>query len=135
MKNLLLLLISLVFAMGASAQKGVNIPAEAKAGFAAKFSDAQKVKWSIEKPGEFEVEFSLNKAEQSALVDAKGNILETEMEVGMKGLPSAVQKALATDFAGFKFDEIEQATDAKGATTFEMEAVKDRDASHLRLNP
>jgi len=99
-------------------------PAAAKTAFAAKFPTAQKVKWSIEKPGEYEVEFTANKVESSALFDAAGKLLETEFEIKEGDLPQAVKATIAKDFAGYKLDEIEKSTDAKGVAAYEMEAAK-----------
>ena len=99
-------------------------PAAAKAAFAAKYPTAEKVKWGVEKPGEYEVEFTLNKIAVSALYDATGKLLETEGEIKESQLPQAVKATIAKDFAGYKLDEIEISTDAKGAITYEMEAVK-----------
>lgn len=136
MKKLLMLFVCMAFVIGASAmnQKGEKVPAAAKAGFAAKFPAAQKAKWSVEKPGEFEVEYVLNGVESSALVDAKGNLLETEAEVKESELPAAVKATIAKDFAGYKLDEIEKATDAKGITTFEMEAAKGKEKLEISFD-
>ena len=136
MKKLLNLIVCLAFVIGVSAisQKDEKIPAAAKTGFAAKFPTAQKAKWSIEKPGEFEVEYVLNGVESSALFDAKGNLLETETEVKESELPTAVKAAIAKDFAGFKLDEIEKAIDAKGVTTFEMEATKGKEKLEISFD-
>jgi len=137
MKNFLVLLVFIAFAMSVSAQKSKDdkIPAEARAGFAAKFSGAKSVKWSVEKPGEFEVDFTLNKVEQSCLLDSKGNLLETEIEVKESDLPQAVKAAIGKDFAGYKLDEITKATDAKGVVAFEMEAVKGKDKLAIEFDP
>jgi hypothetical protein len=56
-------------------------PSAVKTSFAAKYPKAQKVKWSVEKPGEFEVEFTLNNVAKSTFFDAKGKLLETEGEM------------------------------------------------------
>lgn len=128
-------IVCLAFVVGVSAQKPKEeIPAAAKSGFAAKYPAAQKVKWSIEKPGEFEVDFVLNKIEQSALVDAKGNIIETEIEIKEGELPQAVKASLAKDFAGYKLDEIEKATDAKGVVSFEMQAFKGKEKLEISFD-
>jgi hypothetical protein len=129
MKKLLMLFVcmALVAVVSATNQKDEKIPAAAKSGFAAKFPNAQKVKWSVEKPGEFEVEFIQNGAETSVLVDAIGNLLETEVEIKESELPKVVKATIAKDFAGYKFDEIEKANDVKGVTSFEMEAAKGKD--------
>ena len=106
---------------------GTEIPATAKSAFAAKFPTAKKVKWSVEKPGEFEVDFTLNNVEQSALVDPKGNIIETEIEIKESELPQAVKVTIAKDFAGYKKDEFTKATDAKGVVAFEMQVIKGKE--------
>ena len=136
MKKLLTLFVCLAFVIGVLAinQKDEKIPAAAKTGFAAKFPTAQKVKWGVEKPGEFEAEFKLNGVETSALVDAKGNLLETEAEIKESELPQAVKTTIAKDFAGYKIDEIEKATDAKGISTFEMEAAKGKEKLEISFD-
>jgi hypothetical protein len=129
MKKLLSLFICFAFVIGALAVtlKDKKVPAAAKTSFAVKFPSAQKVKWSVEKPGEFEVEFTLNKVETSALLDAKGTVLETETEIKESELPRTVKDALAKDFAGYKLSKIEKVTDQKGVITFEMEEIKGKD--------
>jgi len=125
MKKLVTLLVCMVFVAFRFAQKPKEeTPAAAKAAFAAKYPTAQKTKWSVEKPGEFEVEFTLNKVESSALYDAAGKLLETEVEVKEADLPEAAKATIAKDFAGYKFDEIEKATDSNGLTTYVIEAAK-----------
>jgi hypothetical protein len=132
MKKILPLLICLLFVGSISAQKSKEqIPAAAKSTFAAKFPTAQKVKWSIEKPGEFEVEYTFNKMESSALFDAAGALLETETEISESELPAAAKTTLAKEFAGFKLDEIERSTDAKGVISYEMEAAKGKEKLEL----
>ena len=79
MKKLLSLLVCIIFVIALSAldqKKEEKIPEGAKKGFAAKFPTAQKAKWSVEKPGEFEVEYLLNGSKSSSLFDEKGNLLE-----------------------------------------------------------
>jgi len=125
MKKLLTLFVCMVFVDFSFAQKPKEeAPAAAITAFATKYPAAQKVKWSVEKPGEFEVEFTMNKVESSALYDATGKLLETEGEMKESQLPQAVKATIAKDFASYKLDEIEISTDAKGAVTYEMEAVK-----------
>jgi hypothetical protein len=125
MKKLLTLLSCMAFVVCTYAQTPkVEAPAAAKAAFAAKYPKAEKVKWSVEKPGEYEVEFTLNKVSSSALYDATGKQLETEGEIKESELPQAVKAAIAKDFAGYKIDEIEKSTDAKGIASYEMEAAK-----------
>lgn len=135
MKKLLTVLVSIMFVVGTYAQKPKEeVPAAAKSAFAAKYPTAQKVKWSVEKPGEFEVEFTLNKVESSALFDATGKFLESEAEVKEANLPQAVKATIAKDFAGYKIDEIEKSTDEKGVVSYEMEAVKGKDKLELSFD-
>jgi len=136
MKKLLTLFVILAYVMGVSAinPKDEKIPAATKTAFVAKFPTAQKVKWSVEKPGEFEAEFILNNVKTSVLVDAKGNLLETESRIKESELPQGVKATIAKDFAGYKVDEIEKAIDTKGATTFEMEAVKGKDKLEISFD-
>lgn len=135
MKKLLTLLICMVFVAFGFAQKPKEeAPAAAKAAFAAKYPTAEKVKWSVEKPGEFEAEFTLNKVESSALFDAAGKFLESETEIKEAELPQTVKATIAKDFAGYKLDEIEEATDAKGITTYEMEAAKGKDKLEISFD-
>jgi hypothetical protein len=136
MKKLLMLFVSMAFVIVVSAkdQKDEKIPAAAKNGFAAKYPTAQKAKWSVEKPGEFEVEFVLKGVPTSVLVDPKGNLLETEVEIKESELPQAVKAAISKDFAGYKLDEIEKATDAKGVTSFEMEAAKGKEKLEISFD-
>lgn len=136
MKKLFVLIVCLILVIGVSAinQKNEKIPEAVQSGFAAKFSTVQKVKWSIEKPGEFEAEFTLNKVETSALFDAKGNLLETETEINEKELPKTVKTMLTKDFGKYKFDEIEKVTDSKGVVTFEMEAAKGKDKLEISFD-
>lgn len=135
MKKLMTLAICMAFVACTYAQKAKDeTPAAAKAAFAAKYPTAQKVKWSVEKPGEFEVEFTLNKVESSALFDAGGKFLESEVEIKEAALPQAVKATLMRDFAGYKLDEIEKSMDAKELTTYEMEAVKGKDKLELSFD-
>ena len=125
MKKLFALCICLFFLVIAYAfTPKEETPAAAKTAFAAKFPTAQKVKWSIEKPGEYEVEFTFNKIESSALFDAAGKLLETEFEIKEGDLPQAAKATIAKDFAGYKLDEIEKSTDASGVVAYEMQAAR-----------
>ena len=125
MKKLMLLLVCMIFFALSFAQKpNQETPTAAKTAFATKYPKAQKVKWSVEKPGEYEVEFTINEVATSALYNATGKLLETEAEVKDSELPQAVKATIAKDFAGYKIDEIEKSTNAEGISSYEMEASK-----------
>jgi ribosomal protein S6E (S10) len=110
--------------------KEVNVPAVAKSAFAKQFPNAEKVKWSLEKPGEYEAEFVQNKVEISVVFDEKGTLLEKETEIKESELPQAVKSAIAKDFNGYKLEEIDKAV-AKGVTKYEIEVGKDKKSFEL----
>lgn len=128
MKKLLILSICAVFTLNnlAQGQKKEEPAPAAKDAFAAKYPEARKPIWSVEKPGAYEVEFTLNGVESSALFDAKGTFLESETEIKEVELPQTVRNALNKDFGGYKIREIEKVTDARGNVTYEMEAEKNK---------
>ena len=136
MKKILTLLICTVFVSYgyAQTQKKDETPVAAKTAFATQFPKAQKVKWSVEKPGEYEAEFVMNGVESSAVFDARGKFIESETEIKGSELPQNVKSAIDKDFAGYKLDEIEKATDAKGAVSYEMEATKGNDKLEICFN-
>jgi len=132
MKKIILTITLAVFLLNAYAQenkekkdKKVNVPELVKKAFTDKYPLAKKVEWSLEKEGEYEAEFYLNKAEMSVNIDAKGNVLEVETEISETELPQSVKTALAKDFVGYKLDEIEKA-EANGVIAYELEAKKEK---------
>ena len=114
----------------AKAEKKVTVPELVKKTFAAQYPKVAKVKWSIEKLGEYEAEFDVNKVEMSTVYNEKGTLLETETEIKNADLPKEVKATLAKDFIGYKFDEFEK-VEAKGVVTYEMEAQKDKKTYEL----
>jgi hypothetical protein len=129
MKKQLVLLLCFTYIGICQAQhkKKVEVPAAAKTAFAAKFPGAQKVKWSIEKEGQFEAEFKVSGLETSCIMDSNGNLMETEVEIKLSELPETVKSALAKDFKDYKLNEIEKATDSKGVISYEFEAKKGKE--------
>ncbi len=100
--------------------KEANVPATVKEGFKRNFPTSQVEKW--EKEGaNFEAEFDVNKIETSALFDATGALLETEVEISVKDLPSTASDYLAKNVAGRKIKEAAKITDNKGTVTYEAE--------------
>lgn len=135
MKKLLIVSICLGFILNSYAQNGKEISASAKTAFAGKFPKAQKVKWSIEKPGEFEAEFKLSGVSSAVIYDAKGQLIETETEINETSLPQPVLAALAKGFAGYRINEIEQVIDSKNIVTYEMESRKGKTVYELVFLP
>jgi hypothetical protein len=116
------------------AEKKVEVPAAVKSAFQVKYPKAEKIEWGIEKPGEFEAEFILNKIESSAVFDSKGQFIESETEIKESELPQPVKAAISKDFAGYKPGEIAKATDAKGVITYEMDASKGKEKIEISFD-
>ena len=122
MKKSILVTLSLVVVSFSFAQKGhkTEIPAPVKTAFAKQFPQAKGVKWEKE-DGNFEAEFDLNKVEQSAVFDAQGNLVETEMEIKASDVPKAAMDYAKTHYPGKKIKEMARITDAKGVVSYELE--------------
>lgn len=122
-KSILTLAFALIMVVAFAEEKKVVVPEAVKKAFAAQFTNATKVEWSLEKVGEYEAEFKMNNAEMSAVLDEKGMLIETETEIKESELPQAIKATLDKDFAGYKIEEIEKA-EAKGIITYELAAEK-----------
>ena len=116
MKKIRLLILLLAFAQTAFAQSS-KIPEVVKAAFAKAYPNAKDVDWEHEN-GNFEAEFEMDgDKEMSAVYDAWGALLETEMEISFSALPKAAREILK----GKKVREVAQITSAKGVVTYEAE--------------
>lgn len=122
-----LLTLAIVYTNAQDSQKGEkelknsDIPAAVKASFTKQFAKATKVEWSLEKEGEYEAEFKLDKSEMSANFDEKGTLLETETEIKESELPQAIKAAIAKDFTGYKLKEISK-VESNNIESYEIEA-------------
>ena len=109
-----------IFVANAQKIKEAAVPAVVKAKFASMFPGAKVEKW--EKEGaNFEAEFDQGKVETSAVFDAAGNHLETEVEITASLLPKGVTEYMATNLKGKKIEDMAKITDSKGVVTYEAE--------------
>jgi hypothetical protein len=92
--------------------------------FASKFPKAQKVKWSVETPGELEAEFELNGIASAAVLDTNGKLIKSETEISASVLPQPVLAEMYQSFAGFKISKIKQVIDSNNFITYGMVAGK-----------
>jgi hypothetical protein len=109
MKKLFILTICVVYfgiIYGQEKSIKTEVPMIIKSAFDAKYPNAQKVNWGIEKPGEFEAEFVLNGVESSALYDSKGQFLESEIEIKENQLPQAIKNSISKEFVGYKIAKL-----------------------------
>lgn len=113
--------VCLLASIGAFAQtKGEKgTPTVVKEAFAKLFPGA-KAKWEIEDK-HYEAEFTKNKKEHSAVFDATGNLLETEVEVSANEVPKAALAYAKSHHSGEKIKEMAQITNDKGLIYYELE--------------
>jgi len=122
MKHVMIMMAASLISGAAAAQgkQDKDIPASVKSAFLKAHPDAKAVKW--EKEGEhFEAEFKQGKTEQSVVLDAQGNILETETEIAVSELPKKASDYVAEHYKGQALKEAARITDAKGTVTYEAE--------------
>lgn len=120
----LIVIVALSLGVGsANAQKvkEADVPSAVKDGFTKSFPNSKVEQWEKE-DGNFEAEFDLNKVETSALFDATGKLLETEVEIKVSELPKAVSEYITKNVPGKKIKEASKITDAAGKVWFEAEA-------------
>lgn len=129
-KVIYLLLTAALMSNAVCAQKIATdqVPAPVTTAFKAKFPTATKTSWEMENANEYEAGFKLNGEDVSANFDNTGKWLETETEIEASALPTAVQSALAANFAGFKIEEASKIESVKNGSCFEAEIEKGEEA-------
>lgn len=122
MKKLALMMVAAMITSLTFAQKlqEKDVPSPVKTAFQKNFPKVKVEKWEME-GSNFEIEFELNKTEQSVLFDAQGNLLETEVEIELNQLPKGVLEYVKANYKGKKVKEAAKITDAKGTVTYEAE--------------
>ncbi len=100
--------------------KEKDVPAPVIKSFQKEFPGVKVEKW--EKEGaNFEVEFDINKIENSVVYDAGGKKLEHEVELKPTELPTFVLEYFEKNQPGKKIKEASKCTSANGTITFEAE--------------
>ena len=98
----------------------IDVPAVAKATIARLYPDAKSVKWEKE-DGNYEAGLKHNGKQLSLVIDAKGNVLETETTIAVSALPAPVREYVTQHHAGKKIKEAAEIVDAKGRKMYEAE--------------
>lgn len=120
-KSILLLAIGFTtFTSFAQKMKEADVPTAVKTTFSKQYPGIKGAKWEKENDN-YEAEFDYNKVETSALFNAAGSLLETEIEIKTSELPKTVSEYVAKNLAGKKIKEASKITDAKGVVTYEAE--------------
>jgi len=135
-KIIFMLLTAAIMNNAACAQKisADKVPAAVSSAFKTKFPTATKASWEMENKTEFEVNFKLNGEEVSANFDNTGKWLETETEVEVSALPTAIQSTLKKDFAGFKINEASKIESLKNGNCYEAEIEKGEETFDVLLS-
>lgn len=102
------------------ARVAIDVPAAAKATIARLYPGVKAVKWEKE-DGNYEAGLKHNSKALSLVIDAKGNVLETETTIAESALPAAVREYVTRHHAGKKIKEAAEIVDAKGKKTYEAE--------------
>ena len=98
----------------------IDVPAAAKATVARLYPGAKAVKWEKE-DGNYEAGLTHNGKTLSLVIDAKGNVLETETTIAVSALPASVREYVTKHHAGKKIKEAAEIVDSKGKKTYEAE--------------
>lgn len=102
-----------------------KIPALVQAGFSKNYPTVTKLKWDKEDK-DFEASFSLENRKISVLLNAKGDILETEEEVSKNAIPPAAIEYVQKMYPKSSIKETAKITKQSGEVVFEVE-VKGKD--------
>lgn len=124
MKPIVLLVSVITLTCISCSQKTVSVPGPVKSGFEKQFPGVTP-KWEKE-ASMYEANFKTGGKETSAVFDANGKMMESEVEIPMSELPKAVTDYLEQHYKGIKIKETARITTADGKTEYEV-AIKGKD--------
>jgi len=123
MKNFITIFVLLISLVG-TAQNN-NVPSAIRTDFTKAFDNVSDVKW--EKEGKsYEVSFVQNANKMSALIDMKGNILETETELKISSLSPQIINYIKDHYKGKELIGAAKIINAAGILNYEA-AIKGKD--------
>jgi hypothetical protein len=131
--QILILAATLVIGFTACSQSGKNAPAPVKSAFSQKFPGATRVKWGRENDREWEAEFQMSGKNYSANFSNEGTWMETEYEVSIEELPSAVKATLDRESAGLKI-KLSEVTETNNEKAFEFVMRKGETRTELVID-
>lgn len=124
MKTILLTAAAIVLAVNTVAAQKIKeseVPKAVTTSFNTNFSGVKSKSWEKEKDCTYEVDFDLNKIENSATFKPDGTLIETETEIAISELPKAVNNYLAKNYKDKKIKEAAKIVDAEGNLKYEVE--------------
>ena len=116
--------LALGFSLAAASQK-LEISAASKSAFNKAHPSATNVKYEKENRN-YEVNFVENEKKMSVVVDAKGTILETEIELKSSELPISIQTYMKEHYRNNPLKEGAKITNQDGTVNYEA-AIKGKD--------
>lgn len=127
MKKLFVLLVSVMTATAANAQKIAteSVPTPVTTAFKAKFSIAEKTAWEMDYDN-YVADFSVGKTNFSAKFDKDGKWIETVTYVKSSELPKGIKETLSKKYGELSAYKIEDAKkiEKEKETIYEMEIIK-----------
>ncbi len=124
--------ITLLFFVGSFATISIGqtineskVPEAVKKAMKKNYASVKEIKWEKE-DGMYEAGFEVNKVKNSVLLDAEGNVKETEHEISITDLPKAVSEYVKKNHPKSKIISAAKITDSKGVVKFEAE-IKGKD--------
>lgn len=139
MKKLLFLGVVSAISSLVNAQKisDKSVPATVKSSFQRAYPSAKGSKWEMEK-GNYEVVFHSANILHAVVIDAKGNVLETEIAISIDAVPTDARAYVSKVYPGSKVREAAKITDARGLITYELEVdgkdlIFDREGKFLKV--
>lgn len=121
MKKLTFFLSVLLISSFSFAQKSKKkIPEIVKVTLKKKYPTVKDVKWDKENTN-YEANFTVNKVDNSVLINEKGELLETEVNLNIQELPASVLVYISKNYKGEKVKEAAKIVNAKGEVIYEAE--------------
>ena len=93
--------------LGSCKQK-LNVPSAVQEAFEQKFLNPQDASWEYDSENNlWEVNFLVDETKLSAVFNADGEWMETEMDIPFSELPEVIQDALNADYPDYNIEELE----------------------------
>ncbi len=128
MKSIYLFIAIIIIAGCVNAQKlkESDVPQAVLSKFKSLYSTVNNAEWGKEN-ADYEAGFKINGEETSVVIDASGNMKETEVEIPVSQLSEAITDYCATNFKGYKISEASKIIDSENITTYEAELKNGKD--------
>lgn len=99
-----------------------DVPSNLQTAFNKTYANATDVEW--EKEGvNYKVEFEINRMDHEIWYSADGKTVKSEMDMGVKSIPSEISNAIKKKYPDYKIDTVE-VTEVGNKKTYEVEIEK-----------